>query len=140
MAFDAFLKLDGIDGESVAKGYEKWIEVSSFSWGCVDIPSTNTGGGAGAGKVQLSDLNFVTNFSKASPALLRACATGEHIKEAQLQVRKAGDRAGAFYKVKFEDILVSSYQTGGSSDAFPTESISLNYARLSFDEGSSNGT
>ena len=29
-AFDIFLKLDGIDGESTAKGHEKEIEVVSY--------------------------------------------------------------------------------------------------------------
>ena len=32
MAFDAFLKIDGVNGESTRKGFEKQIEIQSFSW------------------------------------------------------------------------------------------------------------
>ena len=33
MAFDAFLKIEGIEGSSQQKGHPGEIEVSSFSWG-----------------------------------------------------------------------------------------------------------
>ena len=31
MAFDAYLKIEGLDGESTSKGMEKQIEIESFS-------------------------------------------------------------------------------------------------------------
>ena len=33
MAFDAFLKIEGIEGESTDKAHPGEIEISSFSWG-----------------------------------------------------------------------------------------------------------
>ena len=33
MAYDAFLKIATIDGESTDSKHEKWIEVLSYSWG-----------------------------------------------------------------------------------------------------------
>ena len=50
MAFDAFLKLDGIDGESVPEGYEKWIEVLSFSWGASNTAGRAAAAAAGPGR------------------------------------------------------------------------------------------
>jgi type VI secretion system secreted protein Hcp len=70
--------------------------------------------------------------NKASPKLMLACAAGEHIKEGLLTCRKAGTQQQEFLKIKFTDILISSYQTGGSghSDIIPTDQISLNFAKI----------
>ena len=51
--------------------------------------------------------------------VLAACATGEHIKKAQLVCRKAGKEQQEFLTIKFEDLLISSYQTGGSAHGRP---------------------
>ena len=75
-AVDYFLKIDGIDGESVDSKHAGAIEPLSFSWGLSQAGSFATGGGAGAGKVQFQDFHFTSNTSKASPKLMLACASG----------------------------------------------------------------
>ncbi len=135
MAYDAFLKLDGIDGEVAAKGFEKWIEVSSFSWG-VSQTGAVSGGGGGAGKASFQDIHFTSNTSKASPKLFLSCASGQHIKQATLSLRKAGgDATGAqnvFLKFEFEDVLISSFQEAGAEqgDDSPMEDVSFNFAKI----------
>ena len=42
------------------------------------------GGGGGEGKASFHDFNFTHHVDKASPVLMKACATGEHIKEATI--------------------------------------------------------
>jgi type VI secretion system secreted protein Hcp len=130
MAFDAFLKLEGIDGDSRDDQHANWIEVLSYSWGAVQ-PSI-AGSGGGAGKVAFQDFHFVTNFSKASPELFKRCATGEHIKSGVLAVRKAGEKPLEFYKVRMTDVLVSSYQDSGG-DEVPMDQISLNFATVAIE-------
>jgi type VI secretion system secreted protein Hcp len=62
-----------------------------------------------------------------------ACAEGEHIKEAVLLIRKAGKEQQEFYQVKLSDVLVSSYQSGGSEgNPRPMDQFSLNYAKMEF--------
>ena len=130
MAYDAFLKLDGIDGEVAASGYEKWIEVFSFSWGDSNVGTAS----GGAGKVSFQDLHFSSGFSKASPLLFLKCATGEHIPTGMLSLRKAGGDANAseFLKIKLEDVLVSSVAHAGAEqgDDRPLEEVSLNFAKI----------
>ena len=46
--------------------------------------------------------------------LLRACATGEHIKEATITVRKAGKGQQEYLIVKMNDVVVSGVSQGGS--------------------------
>lgn len=134
MAVDYFLKIEGIEGESHDHKHKNEIDVLSFSWGETQTGTHAGGGGGGAGKVSMQDFHFVMKVNKASPKLLLACANGEHIKSAIMTVRKAGKDQQDFMKIKFTDLLVSSYQTGGSSsgDEIPMDQISLNYAKIEY--------
>ena len=114
MAYDAFLKLDGIRGESNDKAHKGEIEISSYSWGVANSGSFSHGGGGGEGKATFQDLHFGMTMSKASPKLMSACATGKHIPSAVLTCRKAGGTQTEFLKIKLADVLVSSYQNGGN--------------------------
>ena len=129
---DYFLKLDGIEGESQDSKHKGEIDVESWTWGEVQTGSNAAGGGGGAGKVQMQDFHFVMKVNKSTPKLLLACATGEHIKKAVLTCRKAGKEQQEFLKYTFSDLLVSSYQTGGTSSGsvIPNDQISLNYAKI----------
>ena len=131
-AVDYFLKLDGIDGETKQKGHEKEIELESWSFGETNAGTFSASGGGGAGKVSMQDFHFVMLINKASPKLFEACATGKHIPKAKLTCRKAGETQQEFLKISFSDLLVSSYQTGGSasSSVVPTDQISLNFAKI----------
>ncbi len=133
-AVDYFLKLEGIDGESADHKHKGEIDIESWSWGESQSGTGHSGGGGGAGKVSMQDFHFVMKISKASPKLMLACASGEHIKKATLVCRKAGKDQQEFFKIEMCDLLVSSFQTGGSagSSLVPTEQISLNYAKIEF--------
>ena len=135
MAVDYFLKIQGVEGESHDAKHKNEIDVLSFSWGETQTGTHAGGGGGGAGKVSMQDFHFVMKTNKASPKLLLACANGEHIKEATMVCRKAGKDQQDFMKIKFTDLLVSSYQTGGSStsDEIPMDQISLNYAKIEYE-------
>jgi type VI secretion system secreted protein Hcp len=127
-AVDYFLKIDGIEGESLQKGHEKEIEIMSFSWGEQNAGSFSGNLGGGSGKVSMQDFHFTVPVNKSSPKLFLACATGEHIKSAVLVCRKAGKTQQEFLKWKFTDLLISSYNTGGSggSDVVPIDQVSFN--------------
>jgi type VI secretion system secreted protein Hcp len=131
-AADYFLKIDGIAGESVDSKHKGEIELESFSWGETNSGAGAGGGGGGAGKAHIQDLHLVSRVNKASPKLMLACATGKHIKQAILTVRRAGKAAQEFLVFKFTDLLVSSYQINGSheSDVLPMDQISFNFAKI----------
>ncbi len=134
-AVDFFLKLDGIDGESQDSKHKGEIDVESWSWGESQAGSHSGGGGGGAGKVSMQDFHFVMKVNKSSPKLLLACATGEHIKKATLICRKAGKEQQEYLKITLSDLLVSSFQTGGSegSGVLPMDQISLNYTKIEYE-------
>jgi len=134
MAVDYFLKLDGIDGESTDAKHKGDIEVESWSWGETQTGTMARGGGGGAGKVDMQDFHFTMRVNKASPTLMLNCASGKHIPKATLVCRKAGGNQEEFLKLNFSDILISSYQTGGSNGAdVPMDQISLNFAKVEYE-------
>src|SRR5262245_33118469 len=111
-AVDYLLEIDGIKGESGDSKLPGTIEIESFSWGATNSGSHSTGGGGGAGKVVYQDIHFVTGVNKSSPALMLACASGQHIKKAVLHVRKQGGTQEEYYTLTMTDLLVSSFQEG----------------------------
>jgi type VI secretion system secreted protein Hcp len=131
-AVDYFLKFDGIKGESVDAKHKDEVDIESWSWGETLVGGTGPGGGGGAGRVAMQDFHFVMQLNRASPQLMKACATGQHIKTATLTGRKAGKGQQDYLTFKFHDVLVSSYQTGGSEHSAvpPTDQVSLNFAKL----------
>ncbi len=134
-AVDYFLKIEGIEGESMDHKHKNEIQLESWSWGETQAGSHGHGSGGGAGKVSMQDFHFVMKVNKSSPKLMLACATGEHIKSASLTCRKAGKEQQEFLKWKFYDLLISSYQTGGSggSDVIPMDQISFNFSKVEFE-------
>lgn len=139
---DFFLKLEGVPGESTDDKHKGEIEVESFSWGEANMGSAGHGGGSGAGKVVPQDLVFTKRMDKSSPVLFIACATGQHFKEGLLTARKAGGGQQEYLKIKLEEILISSYQTGASSGAVVTETIGLHFSKMemAYKEQKADGT
>ncbi|MCS7026204.1 MAG: type VI secretion system tube protein Hcp, partial [Bryobacteraceae bacterium] len=72
-AFDAFLEIDGIKGESEDKQLRDHIELLSYSFGASQTGSFAYGGGGGTGKVQFVDFHFTKRCDKASPLLFLHC-------------------------------------------------------------------
>lgn len=128
---DYFLKIDGIEGESQDSKHKNEIQIESFSFGETNSGTASLGGGFGAGKVVMNDFHFTMTVNKATPKLFQACASGEHIKSAVLVARKAGKDQQEFLKWTFNEVMVSSFQHGGSQgDVVPVDQISLNFAKV----------
>ena len=110
---------------------------------------------AEAGEVSFQDFHFSSSYSKASPNLMLACATGKHIATARLSLAQPTDTAPSsaaggssdFLKYELTNVFVSSYQTGGTlrddgtyspigvnGDGFtgdsPVDQFTLNFAKL----------
>jgi type VI secretion system secreted protein Hcp len=129
MAVDVFLKLGDIKGESKDAKHAGEIDVLSWSWGLSQSGAAGSGGGGGAGKVSFSDLSFTHRVDKASPLLMKACATGQHVKDGTLVSRKAGKGQQEFLIIKMSDILVTSVQPSSSGEQ-PMESVSMQFAKI----------
>jgi type VI secretion system secreted protein Hcp len=140
-AFDAFLKIEGIPGESTDKVHYKEIEVLSFHWG---ISRSGSGGSGGRGRAQIQDFQIVKHVDAATPLLFDAVCSGQSIKEAVFTVRKATEGASDFYKVQFQDVLISSAAPAGTAggEDLPMEQVSLDFGavEIEYTKQNPNGT
>lgn len=130
---DFFLKIAGIEGESEDKKNKGEFEVQSWSFGVSNQGSMGVGGGGAVGKSSFQDFHFTIINNKSSAVLMGKVATGAHIAEATLTCRKSTGEGGQvpYLIVKFHDIVVSSYQVGGSQGgSLPMEQISFNYTKM----------
>jgi type VI secretion system secreted protein Hcp len=135
MASDIYLQLKGIDGESTDKGHEKWMEIESFAWGVHQAASSraSTAGGATSARADFGDLSIVKMMDSASPNLCLACASGQHIDEATIDLmRAAGENKVKYMEFKLKDVILSSVSIGGGGNSIPVETLSLNYGEISW--------
>ena len=125
-----FLKLDGITGESVNQSHHGEIDIESWSWGVSNSGGGAAGGGGGSGKASFEDFHFVSRISKASPALLLACATGSHIRQALLSGVRGAGKGTEFLTYKLRGVTVTSVVHGDAEEGPPTEQFSLNFTKV----------
>jgi len=136
MAFDAFLKIGPAPGESKDSDHAAEIELESYSWGESQPTLSGVGQGRSAGKVNIGDFHFTMKTNSASAPLMMACASGDHLGEAVLTIRRAGTGGEhqEYLLWTFSDVMVSSYQTGGSNGSdYPVDQISLNFSKIKID-------
>lgn len=131
MAQDIFIKINGIEGESLDAAHRGEIEVLSWHWAVSQPANMHAGSGGGAGKSSVEDLCFVHRFDKASTGLLQYCLSGKHIPEAVLTVRKAGGSPLEYMRIILQEIIISGVESVGSySVSCPFEKIGLAFSRV----------
>jgi len=131
----AFIKVDGINGESQDDAHKDWIDVLSWSWGASQSASTHQGGGGTSSQAHVQDFTALKYVDQASPGLMHTCLSGKHIKQVELQlVKSGGDDPLTYTTVILKDVIISSYNTGGAADEDRlTESVTFNFAEIEFE-------
>jgi type VI secretion system secreted protein Hcp len=130
MAVDMFLRVDSLEGESEDSVHKGEIEILSWSWAASQTGTGGQGGGLGAGKVEIQDIEIRKYADRASPVLYKLCCSGQHIASADLTVRKAGGEALEYLKLRFEDLMITSYKVSGDpKDDQIVETVRLNFTR-----------
>ena len=138
MPFDAYLDIAEVPGEATAKGFEKKIEIFSFSWGASNPVTIGPGtGGAASGRVSISSFNVMKKTDVASPKLFKACCTGDHFPLMKVSLRKQTGAGGQdnFLIYQFDEVYFESIQWSGSTggDATPTESVSFAFGKVTIE-------
>jgi type VI secretion system secreted protein Hcp len=128
-AYDYFLRLDGIDGESTTRNYEKWIEIQSYAFGASNATS-GTGSGAGTGKAQFDDFAFTKLLDTASPGILEHLLLGKHLASAELDIVLAGGNPAKLFAYTFTDVLFADVAHSGAIPDRPLESVTFAFGKL----------
>ena len=116
MAFDTFIKLSSIEGESKDDRHKGWIEVLKYGLGkrqrITKAPSSC--GGACAGRADFLNLVFKKEIDASTPLLSLACAEGRHIDEVILDICRAGGDKMRFMQYRFQNCMIRFVSTSGN--------------------------
>jgi type VI secretion system secreted protein Hcp len=131
MAFDSFIKIDGIEGESTDDKHAGWIEMISFNPGLNQKTSAtaSSAGGGSSERADFQDFSFTKQLDKASPKLALACADGTHVDSIIVEICRAGTEKVKFMEYKMTNCIISGVDTTGGGD-FPSENVSINYGKI----------
>ncbi len=132
MAVDYFLKLDGIQGESVDDKHKNEIQILSWSWSASNVSSVSGSGGSGAGKVDLSDISMMLNFDKSTPKFFKSICLGSHVPSGTLTAIKAGSGGKPYLKVDFKELFVTGLQMSAAGEV-PAVSLTMSYNEIKID-------
>jgi type VI secretion system Hcp family effector len=136
MPFDAFMKVDGIEGESVDAEHKGWIELQSYSYGAAQSinKSASSSGGASVGGVSLGDFHISKYVDKATPKLFERCCNGTHINSVIIRLHRSGGEKFKYLDVVLEEVLISSVSGQGAEySGFAIEDLTLNFGRIKFE-------
>lgn len=134
MANDAYLKIEGINGESEDDRHRGWIEVSNVLY-AVHQPRAeilSTGGGHTSGRAELHPISFKKLADLASPVLLQTCATGKTLAKAVFEFMRAdGDgKPIPYFKIELENLIIASLTPDSGQGGIITEHVQLAYAKI----------
>jgi type VI secretion system secreted protein Hcp len=123
MSFDAFVQIDGIDGESTDSKHSGWIEALNFSAGASQAVSTtaSSAGGATAERANIKPFLFTKQVDSSSPKFDKIIIA---------LYRAAGDDKVKFMEYELSNCIICDVSTNGGPNNFPSESISINFGKI----------
>ena len=147
MAVEIFLSLDDVEGESAKNGFQGKIDLLNYSWVSSQSATRQHGTGGGSGQANVGDISISKYMDKATPIMYKALLDGKHFNKGKITVRKVtGGKPLDYLTIEMDEIIISSYQTGGGSgsDDRIYENMTLNFRAFKMEyivqEGSGAGT
>lgn len=117
---EGFMKVDGIDGESLAKGHEKWIEIRGLTFGVHAGAQVGPGGTSALGPPELEDFRVVVPQGGVElPKLSLSLVNGTLIKALTIDLRVQGQSALSFLSIKLENARVTDAGSAVDASGYP---------------------
>lgn len=130
-----YMKIDGIDGNVTAKGYEKWIELETVSWGVGRSISAKPGVVADreVTKPSITEVTITKRMCQTSPHIFTEACVGKAKPAVKIHVCQTSDNISPYMEYILNNVLVSHYNvqvTNTNGSAAPIEAISLNFDKV----------
>lgn len=147
MAWDAYLHLEGIQGEAIRKGHEDDIAIRGFSVGG-SLPMRTAPGEPlqVTGRAAITGFSFYKDSDKASPQLFQAMCRNMMFPKAVISFYRAGAVTPIpYFEFELSKVVLAELTWNGSEnedDGIPTETVTLHFQkiRVTYTEVSSAGT
>lgn len=133
MAVAAYLKIEGVEGESNEHLHPSgWIESPQPLFWRPHRRRRRHRQCSARRQANFQDFHFSKRCDASTPKLMEACATAKNYKFADLECLRTAGEKSTYLKIHFEHLIISSYQTTGAcgDGGVPTESISFNFVKV----------
>ena len=129
-----YMRFEGIEGQVTTKGFEKWTELLSSSIGISRHTTTGAGGKAREGAhPEISEIQISKHFDKATPKILQEAVAGTFDKKVDIKwTTTTSKKVETYFHVELKDAGITSYQQSAGPDGVPMESLTLNFAKITF--------
>jgi len=129
-----------IDGESTLKGFEKFIEISSYSHGVSNyIQPTTSNTGRTTGRPNFQEMTVTKKLDSTTPLINYYCVMGQCLGTTRLHlVRQDATADGKnhdaidYMVYEMTDTMISSVSVGGGGGSIPMETVSLNFSKITW--------
>jgi type VI secretion system secreted protein Hcp len=128
-----YMKYGSIKGAVTTDGFKDWIELSSFQWGTGRAIGTAARGSTSRehSEPRLNEVVVTKVMDVASPKLLLDSVAGELNNKVTLKfTTTTKNKVETFLTYELTDTGVSNYTLSSGGD-MPTESLSLNFTKIS---------
>ena len=134
MAFQTFIRIEGITGESADSAHKGWIEVLSMKWELTNLK--DLGRSDLAGRTHFSDFTISKAVDVSSPLLLQHASNHKKVPQIKIEVYRAGGAEKMKYlEYLFTNCIITRIQLNAgmaaeAGDAFPLEEVAFNYEKF----------
>jgi type VI secretion system secreted protein Hcp len=133
----AYIKFDGVDGESVETNHKDWSEITHFEQ-VIKKGGSGTGVTRRRGDVELDDIIVQKKLDKSSTTIMQNLCKGHVYKKVDIHVTASYTNAGkvTYYAYELKNVQVlrcsvsGNAALGGGDGAPPMESLTLNFEEI----------
>lgn len=122
-AFESFLWLEGIPGESTDSAHKDWIVATSFHHSVAR---------SGAMPPAFSNVTVTKPLDKSSPLLSLRAANGRAISGGIMEFVQETEPGARFYQIVVSNVFVAAFNQHGHTSAFVTEAVGLRFDWISW--------
>lgn len=122
----AYIKFDGVDGETTDSDHKQWSDLSSFQQ-TIRKHNPSTATTRASSVAVFEDISLSKKIDKSSPKLAEATVTGKVFPIVEFELVS---NTGTYLKYELKNVMISSYSVGGTANDVPTEHISLNFEEI----------
>lgn len=138
MAYDIFMQIDGIEGDSHDKDHPGWIRLYGFHHRVAQADAVAAGGHGdlAAARAHHDDIVIHKYLDKASVPMYLACCQGKSIGQVKIAFCASQQLRQTFLEYTLKDVVIWSLRSylqpfpSASFENSPAEEVALRYATI----------
>lgn len=133
-----YMKFGDVAGSVTTDGFKDWIQLNSFQWGVgrsVNLPHGKEDTREGS-EPSVSEVVVTKRMEKSSPKLWQDAVGGDFSTKVNIKfTTTTKDKVESYLEYELTDTGLSGYSVSSGGDDAPQESLSLNFAKVTWKYG-----